>query len=63
MRRLKNEVEKVKRVLSTATQVEIALDALADGEDFSYNLTRKEFEQINQIYFDECIPMIEDCIA
>ena len=63
MRRLKNEVEKVKRLLSDATQAEIELDALTDGEDFSYSLTRKEFEQINQKYFDECIPMIEDCIA
>ena len=47
MQRLNNEVEKVKRVLSDATQVEIELDALAEGEDFSYSLTRKEFRQIN----------------
>ena len=47
MRRLKTEVEKNKCVLSSALQAEINLDALSGGEDFSYNMTRTKFVQLN----------------
>lgn len=44
MRKLKTQVEKIKCVLSNANQAEINIDALYDGEDFTYNMTRTKFE-------------------
>jgi len=62
MRRLKSEVEKNKKVLSSAMSAEINLDALKDGEDFSYNMTRSKFEEINKKHFDKIVPVIEACL-
>jgi len=62
MRRLKTECEKAKIVLSAALSVEINADALADGEDFSLNLTRQKFNALNQGHFNKIIPVIEGCL-
>ena len=62
MRRLKSEVEKNKKVLSSVMSAEINLDCLKDGEDFSYNMTRSKFEEINKKHFDKIVPVIEACL-
>lgn len=43
-------------------QVEINLDALKGGEDFSLSLTRQKFNQLNQKHFNKIIPVIEGCL-
>ena len=62
MRRLKNEAENIKRVLSSATSADIVLDALADGEDLDLTITRDTFVKINQKYFSKITPMLEQLL-
>ena len=59
MLRLKIEVEKMKRVLSNAMEIDIVLDTLTRDEDFSYRLSRPEFERICDAEFKKIIPVIE----
>lgn len=41
-----NQVERVKRVLSTQHQARVEIESLVDGEDFSETLTRARFEEV-----------------
>jgi L1 cell adhesion molecule like protein len=43
LRRLRTQCEKAKRILSSAAQTTIEVDALADSEDFTMTLTRAKF--------------------
>jgi len=63
MRRLKNEAEKIKRVLTAATSAEIILDSLAEGEDFELSMTREFFEHINQKNFAKIVPLLEELLS
>jgi len=45
--KLRREVEKAKRALSTAVDVKVEIEALVDGKDFSESLTRAKFEELN----------------
>ena len=45
-RRLQNACERAKRTLSTSMTSTVEIDALADGCDFSINITRAKFEQL-----------------
>ena len=63
MRRLKNEAEKIKRVLTAATSADIVLDSLAEGEDFELTMTRETFVNINQKHFSKIVPMLEELLA
>ena len=62
MRRLQAECEKAKIVLSAAVSVEINVDALKNTLDFSLNLTREKFNELNQANFDKIIPVIKGCL-
>ena len=62
LRRLKIYCEKVKRDLSSSSQVDIDIDALADGEDFTTTITRANFEHICQDMFNKCIPPMEEAL-
>lgn len=44
--KLKNEVEKAKRDLSSVHQVKVSIDGLIDGVDFSETITRAKFEEL-----------------
>src|SRR5262249_35434671 len=44
--KLRREVEKAKRSLSTVHQVKVEIESLIDGEDFSETLTRAKFEEL-----------------
>jgi L1 cell adhesion molecule like protein len=46
LRRLRTQCEKAKRTLSSAHQTMIECETLADGEDFSYNMSRARFEEL-----------------
>jgi len=45
--KLRREVEKAKRALSTVHSVKVEIESLVDGEDFSETLTRAKFEELN----------------
>merc|ERR1712038_481912 len=49
--KLRREVEKAKRALSSAHQTRIEIESLIDGEDFSETLTRAKFEELNMDLF------------
>jgi len=51
VQKLRREVEKAKRALSSAHQVRIEVESLFDGEDFSESLTRAKFEELNMDLF------------
>merc|ERR1712072_1529190 len=51
MQKLRKEVERVKRALSTQHQARMEVEALFDGIDFSETLTRARFEELNNDLF------------
>merc|ERR1719211_698681 len=51
LQKLRREVEKAKRALSSAHQTRIEIESLVDGEDFSETLTRAKFEELNMDLF------------
>jgi len=59
MRRMKAEVQKAKHMLSTSTEYEITIDALAAGEDFEHTLTKDKFEEVCAHLFVAGIPCVE----
>jgi heat shock protein 5 len=53
--KLRREVEKAKRSLSTVHQVKVEIESLTDGEDFSETLTRAKFEELNMDLFKKTL--------
>merc|ERR1712066_213775 len=51
VQKLRREVEKAKRALSSAHQVRVEVESLFEGEDFSETLTRAKFEELNMDLF------------
>merc|ERR1712071_178087 len=49
--KLRREIEKAKRSLSSVHQVKVEIESLIDGEDFSETLTRARFEELNMDLF------------
>ena len=59
LRRLRTACERAKRTLSSVTQTTVEVDSLFDGEDFSANLTRARFEDINSALFKSTLEPVE----
>ena len=55
MQKLRRESERVKRALSTQPQARAEIEALFDGIDFSEQLTRARFEELNQDLFKKTL--------
>eukprot|EP00172_Hildenbrandia_rubra_P000250 Plantae.Rhodophyta-Hildenbrandia_rubra.ctg1111.p1 GENE.Plantae.Rhodophyta-Hildenbrandia_rubra.ctg1111~~Plantae.Rhodophyta-Hildenbrandia_rubra.ctg1111.p1 ORF type:complete len:656 (-),score=175.49 Plantae.Rhodophyta-Hildenbrandia_rubra.ctg1111:272-2239(-) len=53
--KLRREVEKAKRELSSKTQVRLEIESLYDGKDLSETLTRARFEQLNEDLFKKTL--------
>jgi len=51
VQKLRREVEKAKRALSSAHTTRIDVESLYDGQDFSETLTRAKFEELNMDLF------------
>ncbi|OWF52589.1 78 kDa glucose-regulated protein [Mizuhopecten yessoensis] len=51
VQKLRREVEKAKRTLSSQHQTRIEIESLFDGEDFSETITRAKFEELNMNLF------------
>ncbi len=59
LRRLRTACERAKRTLSSVTQTTVEVDSLASGEDFSANITRARFEDINAALFKSTLEPVE----
>merc|ERR1719329_139300 len=55
MQKLRREVERVKRALSSQPQARVEIEALYDGNDFSETLTRARFEELNMDLFKKTL--------
>jgi len=51
VQKLRREVEKAKRALSSTHSARIEIESFYDGEDFSETLTRAKFEELNNDLF------------
>lgn len=61
--KLKKGSETAKRALSSTASADIEIDALYDGEDFSYTLTRAKFESISDDIFKKCLKTVENVLV
>jgi chaperone protein DnaK len=59
VQKLRREVEKAKRTLSSAHQARIEIESLFDGEDFSEVLTRAKFEELNMDLFRSTLKPVQ----
>ncbi|KAG5189984.1 molecular chaperones GRP78/BiP/KAR2, HSP70 superfamily [Tribonema minus] len=59
MQKLRREVERVKRVLSTQPQARVEIDGLYEGVDFSETLTRARFEELNADLFKKTLGPVQ----
>jgi len=60
--KLRREVEKAKRALSSTHQVKVEIESLIDGEDFSETLTRAKFEELNIDLFRKTLAPMDNVL-
>ncbi|CUA72333.1 heat shock 70kDa protein 1/8 [Rhizoctonia solani] len=59
IRRLRSACERAKRTLSSVAQTTVEVDSLYQGEDFSANISRARFEEINAAMFKSTLEPVE----
>jgi len=62
IQKLRREVEKAKRALSTAHQTKLEIESLYDGQDFSETLTRAKFEELNMDLFRSTLKPVKNVL-
>lgn len=62
MGKLKREVEKAKRTLSSQQSTRIEIESFEDGNDFSETLTRAKFEELNMDLFRKTMKPVEQVL-
>merc|ERR1711939_613805 len=62
LQKLRREVEKAKRALSSTHQTRLEIEALFDGVDFSESLTRARFEEINADLFKNTLKPVQQVL-
>jgi heat shock protein 5 len=62
MGKLKREVEKAKRTLSSQMSTKIEIEAFEGGNDFSETLTRAKFEELNMDLFRRTMKPVEQVL-
>jgi heat shock protein 5 len=60
--KLKREVEKAKRTLSSQMSVKVEIEAFENGHDFSETLTRAKFEELNMDLFRKTMKPVEQVL-
>jgi len=63
VQKLRREVERVKRALSTTHQSRVEIEALYDGIDFSEPLTRARFEELNIDLFRKTLDPVKNVLS
>merc|ERR1719359_2310995 len=59
LQKLRREVERVKRTLSSQHQARVEIEGLIDGIDFSETLTRARFEELNNDLFKKTLAPVQ----
>ncbi|XP_046970813.1 endoplasmic reticulum chaperone BiP [Nymphalis io] len=59
VQKLRREVEKAKRALSSSHQVKIEIESFFEGDDFSETLTRAKFEELNMDLFRSTLKPVQ----
>ena len=59
VQKLRREVEKAKRALSSTHQTRLEIESLVDGQDFSETLTRAKFEELNIDLFKKTLKEVK----
>ncbi|KTW30717.1 hsp75-like protein [Pneumocystis carinii B80] len=59
LRRLRTACERAKRALSSVMQTTVEVDSLKDGHDFTCNINRARFEDINSKIFHSTLEPVE----
>jgi len=59
IQKLRREVERAKRQLSSQHQARIEIESFFDGEDFSETLTRAKFEELNNDLFKKTLGPVQ----
>merc|ERR1712139_401891 len=62
LQKLRREVEKAKRALSSTHQAKVEIEALFDGVDLSETLTRARFEEINNDLFKNTLGPVKQVL-
>jgi len=62
MQKLRREVEKAKRALSSTHQTKIEIEGILDGVDFSETLTRARFEELNADLFKKTLQPVQQVL-
>lgn len=62
MGKLKREVERAKRTLSSQMSVKLDIESFFDGQDFSETLTRAKFEELNMDLFRKTMKPVEQVL-
>ncbi|KAF4216206.1 hypothetical protein CNMCM8980_006570 [Aspergillus fumigatiaffinis] len=62
MGKLKREVEKAKRTLSSQMSTRIEIESFHNGDDFSETLTRAKFEELNMDLFKKTLKPVEQVL-
>lgn len=62
MGKLKREVEKAKRTLSSQSSVRMEIESFEGGNDFSETLTRAKFEELNMDLFRKTMKPVEQVL-
>merc|ERR1719410_636319 len=62
VQKLRREVERAKRSLSSTHQARVEVEALHDGIDFSETLTRARFEEINADLFKNTLGPVKQVL-
>lgn len=62
MGKLKREVEKAKRTLSSQKSARIEIEAFHNGKDFSETFTRAKFEELNMDLFKKTLKPVEQVL-
>lgn len=59
LQKLRREVERAKRLLSSQHQARIEIESFFNGEDFSETLTRAKFEELNNDLFKKTLKPVQ----
>jgi len=62
IQKLRREVEKAKRTLSTTHQTNIEIESFYKGDDFSQTLTRAKFEELNMDLFKSTLKPVKQVL-
>ncbi|CAF3851274.1 unnamed protein product, partial [Adineta steineri] len=62
LQKLRREVEKAKRILSTEMETKLEIESFFDNEDFKATLTRDKFEELNMDLFRLTLKPIEQVL-